>query len=46
MADTYRRRQEDGASKIEALRQAQIALQNQPRYAHPYYWALFILTGN
>ena len=46
MADTYRRRQEGGASKIEALRQAQIALQNQPQYAHPYYWAPFILTGN
>ena len=46
MADMYRRRQELQVSKIEALRQAQLALQSQPKYAHPYYWAPFILMGN
>jgi CHAT domain-containing protein len=46
MADMYRRRQELQVSKIEALRQAQLALQAQPKYAHPYYWAPFILMGN
>lgn len=46
MADTYRRRQERQLSKIEALRQAQIALQAQGRYSHPFYWAPFILMGN
>jgi CHAT domain-containing protein len=46
MADMYRRRQEMQVSKIEALRQAQLALQAQPKYAHPYYWAPFILMGN
>ncbi len=46
MADMYRRRQGLSLSKIEALRQAQLALQAQPKYAHPYYWAPFILMGN
>ncbi len=46
MADMYRRRQGLSLSKIEALRQAQLALQSQAKYAHPYYWAPFILMGN
>jgi CHAT domain-containing protein len=46
MADTYRRRQTLRLSKIEALRQAQMALQAQGRYRHPFYWAPFILMGN
>jgi len=46
MADTYRLRQAQGLTKIEALRQAQLALQRQTPYAHPFYWAPFILMGN
>jgi len=46
MADMYRKRQGQSLNKAEALRQAQIALQGQPQYAHPYYWAPFILMGN
>jgi CHAT domain-containing protein len=46
MADTHRRRQERQLSKIEALRQAQIALQAQPRDSHPFCWAPFIPMGN
>lgn len=46
MADMYRRRQAHGLTKIEALRQAQMALMQQPKYAHPFYWAPFILMGN
>jgi CHAT domain-containing protein len=46
MADMYKRRQTQALSKIEALRQAQLALMTQPRYAHPFYWAPFILMGN
>jgi CHAT domain-containing protein len=46
MADMYRKRQGQSLNKAEALRQAQIALQEQPQYAHPYYWAPFILMGN
>jgi CHAT domain-containing protein len=46
MADMYRRRQAHGLSKIEALRQAQLALMNHPKYMHPFYWAPFVLMGN
>ena len=45
MTDMYQRRQAQGLSKIEALRQAQLALMAQPKYAHPFYWAPFILMG-
>jgi CHAT domain-containing protein/Tfp pilus assembly protein PilF len=31
--------------KAEALRQAKLTLIQQRRYAHPYYWAPFILIG-
>jgi len=46
MGDMYRRRTQAGLSKIEALRQAQVALAAQPRTAHPFYWAPFVLMGN
>jgi len=46
MAELYRRRQEQQLTKIEALRQAQLSLLAQSRYAHPFYWAPFILMGN
>ncbi|MEW5857958.1 MAG: CHAT domain-containing protein [Cyanobacteriota bacterium] len=35
-----------GESKVKALRQAQISLLKQPKYAHPFYWASFILVGS
>lgn len=46
MGDMYRRRTQAGLSKIEALRQAQVSLAAQPRTAHPFYWAPFVLMGN
>ena len=46
MADLYQQRQSQRLSKMEALRQAQLGLLAQPRYAHPFYWAPFILMGN
>ncbi|KAB8315833.1 CHAT domain-containing protein [Tolypothrix campylonemoides VB511288] len=33
-------------SKAEALRRAQLTLISSGQYAHPYYWAPFILVGN
>ena len=36
----------EGFSKAEALQQAQIQLIGSERYAHPYYWANFILVGS
>ena len=35
-----------GTGRAEALRQAQLRLLRQPRYAHPYYWAAFIPAGD
>ncbi len=46
MGDMYRRRTQFSLSKIEALRQAQIALASQPSTSHPFYWAPFVLMGN
>ncbi|NJN74295.1 MAG: CHAT domain-containing protein [Limnothrix sp. RL_2_0] len=33
-------------SKAAALRQAQLALLQDPKFQHPYYWSPFILVGN
>ncbi|WP_284619256.1 CHAT domain-containing tetratricopeptide repeat protein [Aquabacterium humicola] len=35
-----------GARKAESLRQAMLALAGTPRYAHPAYWAPFVLLGD
>lgn len=35
-----------GDSRGEALREAQVTLLEQPRYAHPFYWAPFTLMGD
>ena len=39
----YYGRMRDGVGPAEALREAQLELKE--RYAHPYYWAPFILIG-
>jgi CHAT domain-containing protein/Tfp pilus assembly protein PilF len=35
-----------GTGRAEALRRAKLRLLRQPRFAHPYYWAAFIPTGD
>jgi CHAT domain-containing protein len=35
-----------GVAVVEALRQAQLELRRDPRHAHPYYWAPFVVVGN
>jgi CHAT domain-containing protein len=35
-----------GATKADSLRRASLDLLRSPRYAHPFYWAGFILVGN
>jgi CHAT domain-containing protein len=35
-----------GLAKDEALRRAMAAVRAEPRTAHPYYWAAFLLTGD
>jgi len=46
MAEFYRHLQEEGLSKAEALRQAQLTLLHDDRFAHPRYWAPFLLIGD
>ncbi len=38
--------QKSGVNKAEGLRQAQLALLNDPRFHHPFYWSPFVLVGN
>lgn len=45
-AQFYRELTTEGTSKAQALQKAQIALIEEGRYAHPAYWAPFILIGN
>lgn len=35
-----------GQSKSEAMRRAQLAVMHDPRFAHPYYWAPFVVLGD
>ena len=46
VSDFYREIGQSGASKAEALRQAQLALMADRRYRHPYYWGPFLMIGN
>jgi CHAT domain-containing protein/tetratricopeptide (TPR) repeat protein len=42
----FYRRLEAGEDKAESLRGAKLALLAGVRYAHPFYWAPFVLTGD
>ncbi len=46
MAEFYKQLSQPGTSRAEAVRQAMLALLKQPQYAHPFYWAPFLLVGN
>ena len=35
-----------GQSKAESMRRAQLSVMHDPRFAHPYYWAPFIVLGD
>ena len=45
MEDFYRALR-SGVSKDEALRRAQQQLIRSDTFAHPYYWAPFVLIGD
>ncbi|NER85460.1 MAG: CHAT domain-containing protein, partial [Leptolyngbya sp. SIO1D8] len=36
----------EGVGRSEALRQVQLEMIHSDDYAHPYYWAAFVLTGD
>ena len=42
----YYRALAQGARRADALRQVQRAMLHSKRYAHPIYWASFVLVGN
>lgn len=44
--DSFYRRLLGGQRKAAALRNAQIELLHQEKYAHPFFWAPFTLTGH
>lgn len=48
MSEFYRQiaRQDNLVSKAEALRQAQLAVLQNPLHKHPYFWSAFVLVGN
>ena len=41
----FYRQLELAGGKAEALRRAKLELMREPRFAHPYYWATFVLVG-
>jgi CHAT domain-containing protein len=42
---SYHQRLVKGEGRAEALRQAQLELQRDPKRGHPFYWASFISSG-
>jgi CHAT domain-containing protein len=46
MTAFHRRLAQGSGAKAEHLRQASLGLLRDPRYAHPFYWAGFVLVGN
>jgi CHAT domain-containing protein/tetratricopeptide (TPR) repeat protein len=41
----FHRRLQQGKSPAEALRLAELSLLRDPRFAHPYFWAPFVVVG-
>jgi CHAT domain-containing protein len=46
MTGFHRRLAGAGGGKAEHLRQASLEVLRTPRYAHPFYWAGFVLVGD
>lgn len=46
MAEFYRLMREKNLPPVEALHAAQAALRADPRFAHPAYWAPFVVVGS
>jgi tetratricopeptide (TPR) repeat protein len=46
LMESFYREMAAGSKAASALRQAQLALKADPRTAHPFYWAGFVLVGD
>ncbi|MBD2664191.1 hypothetical protein B6N60_01275 [Richelia sinica FACHB-800] len=46
MSQFYQELTNSKLTKAEALRNAQIAIFKNPKFAHPYYWSAFVIVGN
>jgi len=46
MGEFYKNLIKNKFSKTDALRKAQITLMSDEKYAHPFYWAPFVLIGD
>ena len=46
MESFYRHLEREGASKARALQEAQVETLHDARFAHPFFWAPFVLIGN
>lgn len=47
MGDFYMRlKSHSGITKLQALRSAQLSMLNGGKYAHPFFWAPFVLVGD
>ena len=46
MGEFYQELANRKVNKAKALRNAQLALLEEPRYSHPRFWASFVLVGN
>jgi CHAT domain-containing protein/Tfp pilus assembly protein PilF len=46
MEEFYRNLVTSGLSKTDALRRAQLTLMGDMKFAHPFYWAPFVLIGD
>lgn len=46
MVEFYKHLRHPGISKVEALRQAQLAFLQDTDFQHPFYWSAFVLVGN
>ena len=42
----YYKRLEAGKGRSSALRDVQLEISGQAKYAHPYYWASFLPAGD
>ena len=46
ISEFYRQLKRPGVSRAAALQQAQLTTLSNPRYAHPFFWAPFLLINN